>query len=227
MIDGNELTGLGNGYLKHVLEFYNRMAGLYDLCEFVRRGTRREVLELSGFRISDRVLDVCTGTGEMALAFASQGADVIGIDISRGMLARAARKRSHRKPTWLEMNAITLPFKDDTFDISTISLALHHMPEATQCRVLAEMARVSRRRIVIVEPHTPANPRLWPAWVTIFSRLDESEHMCEWVRQDFAGTCQVAGLKIEEVRVTTLGIHRITLCTPDGLIRHPTLAECS
>ena len=31
MIDGNGLTGLGNGYFKHVLEFYNRMAGLYEL----------------------------------------------------------------------------------------------------------------------------------------------------------------------------------------------------
>jgi len=58
------------------------------------------------------------------------------------------------------MDATKLHFEDGAFDISTIGFALHHMLEPTQRRVLAEMVRVTRRKIVIVEPHTPANPRL-------------------------------------------------------------------
>lgn len=211
---------IDNDYLKHVLEFYNRMAGLYDLSEFIRRGTRRTVLALSDSRTGDKVLDVCTGTGELALAFASQGATVVGIDISRGMLDQAAKKNTHRRPTWLEIDATKLPFKDKTFDISTISLALHHMPETTQCCVLSEMARVTRRQVVIVEPHTPSNTRLWNIWATVAAWMDESEYMSDWVRQDLSETCRLAGLRVDEEVVTTFGLHRITLYTLDGKEAH-------
>jgi demethylmenaquinone methyltransferase/2-methoxy-6-polyprenyl-1,4-benzoquinol methylase len=179
------------------------------------------VVALSDLEAGDKVLDVCTGTGELALAFSFQGADVTGIDISRGMLSRATRKDGHQEITWLEMNATQLQFQDKTFDISTISLALHHMPEPVQRRVLSEMARVTRRQIVIVEPHTPANPRLWSVWAAVASWFDESEHMLDWARQDFARTCQTTGLKIERVQVTTFGLHRITLCTPMISLSYP------
>ncbi len=205
-----------NDYRKHVLDFYNRMAGFYDLIEFVRRGTRTRVLELSDFKAGDKVLDVCTGTGELALAFASQGATVVGIDLSRGMLDRAAKKNGYRNSTWLEMDATQLEFQDKTFDISTISLALHHMPEATQCHVLSEMVRVTRRQVVIVEHHTPSNPKLWTAWATIASWLDESEYLSDWVRQDLSKTCRSAGLRVKEQTVMTFGLHHIVLCTLDG-----------
>jgi ubiquinone/menaquinone biosynthesis C-methylase UbiE len=208
-------------YRRHVLHYYNRFAGCYDWGEFIRRDTRRKTLALSGWRSWENVLDICTGTGELALAFARQGAEVVGVDIAKGVLECAATKLADPQPTWLVMDATNLGFKDRAFDIATISLALHHMPEAIQCRVLAEMARVTRRRIVIVEPHTPANPRLWSIWATISSWFDESEHMLAWARQDFAGTCRAAGLKIAAILVTTFGIHRITVCTPDRRPRHP------
>lgn len=215
-------------YLRHVLHYYNGFAKYYDLGEFIRRGTRHKVVALSGWRPGEKVLDVCTGTGELALAFARRGAEVVGVDIARGVLECAAAKPMHPEPAWLEMDVTHLGFEDGAFDISTISLALHHMLEPVQCCVLAGMARVTRRRIVIVEPHTPANPRLWPIWAMVSSWFDESEHLLEWVRQDFAGTCQAAGLKIiEEVQVTTFGIHRITLCTPDGVVSRPSSVERS
>jgi hypothetical protein len=50
--------------------------------------------------------------------------------------------------------------------------------------------------------------------------------MLAWARQDFAGTCRAAGLEIEAILVTTLGIHRITLCAPNrGAIRSSTAAR--
>ena len=147
------------------------------------------------------------------MAFARRGAKVVGVDITRGVLECAAAKTMRQRPAWLVMDATELSFRDKTFDISTISFILHHMPESVQCRLLTEVARVTRKRIVIVEPHTPANPRLQPIWAVIHARFDESEYHREWSRQDFADTCRSVNLQVEEVQIATLGIHRLTACT--------------
>ena len=204
-----------NDFRQHILYYYNHFACFYDLGEFIRRGTRRKVLRLSGWQPEEKVLDVCTGTGEVALTFARQGAIVKGVDLARGMLKRAITKSLGANPTWMEMDATDLCFRDKSFDISTISLALHHMPQLIQIRVLQEMRRVTRRLIVIIEPHVPFNARLWAVWAKIAPLIDESEYMHEWVRQDFPNTCHSAGLKVEFAMVTTLGLHRITLCSPE------------
>ena len=203
-----------NDYRWHVLHHYNRHAFSYDLMEFLRRGTRRKALGLSGWRSGENVLDLCTGTGELALTFASQGARVVGTDIARGMLKRAVNKSLGLKSAWIEMDATDLAFADNSFEISLLSLALHHMPVAIQMRVLQELRRVTSKRIVIIEPHTPANPRWFPLWSAVASLIDESEYMHEWVRQDFTNTCYAANLNVEAIYVTSLGLHRIILCDP-------------
>jgi demethylmenaquinone methyltransferase/2-methoxy-6-polyprenyl-1,4-benzoquinol methylase len=197
-----------------VLEYYNRAAEIYDLTEFIRQGTRRKAVRLAGCLPGERVLDVCTGTGEQALAFARLGAHVVGIDISEKMLQVASRKLIKPAPTWLAMDAARLQFPDKSFDISTVSLALHHMPEETQLQVLGEMARVTRRRVVIVEPHAPYRASLWQAWAFVASIVDQSEYMGEWVRQDFNHTCRSAGLEVENTWVEAFSLHRISLCRP-------------
>ena len=77
----------------------------------------------------------------------------------------------------------------------------------------------------VVEPHTPANPWLWSIWAAISSWFYESEHMLEWARQDFAGTCRAAGLDTEGVLVTTFGIHRITFFAPNREVSRSSTAE--
>lgn len=200
-------------YRQHILYFYNRFAKYYDLGEIFRRDTRNRAVALSGWRPGDRVLDVCTGTGEQAMAFAKLGAKVVGVDIARGVLECAIAKTARQRPAWLEMDATKLGFRNEAFDISTISFILHHMPESVQRRLLTEVARVTRKKIVIIEPHTPANPKLQPIWAVIHARFDESEYHQEWSRQDFAATCRSVNLQVEEVQLATLGIHRLTVCT--------------
>ncbi|HLO13630.1 MAG TPA: methyltransferase domain-containing protein [Anaerolineales bacterium] len=208
-----------NDYRWHVLEHYNRHAYFYDLMEFIRRGTRRKAMVLSGWRPGESVLDLCTGTGELALTFASQGAKVVGTDIARGMLKRAVTKSSNLGSTWIEMDATDLAFAENSFEISVLSLALHHMPIAVQLRVLKELRRVTTRRIVIIEPRTPTDPRWFTLWAGVASLIDESEYIQEWVHQDFTNTCYTAHLQVESVHVTSLGLHRIVLCDPE--IREP------
>lgn len=201
-------------YRRHILHHYNRHAYLYDRMEFIRRATRRKAVSLSGWRRGERILDLCTGTGELALVFASQGAKVIGTDIARGMLKRAASKSLGTASAWVEMDATNLAIADHSFEISMISLALHHMPVSVQVLVLKELRRVTCRRIVIIEPDVPVDRRWSPLWSLVASIIDESEYMHEWVYQDFIQTCRLAGLNIEAVHGTRLGLHRILLCNP-------------
>jgi ubiquinone/menaquinone biosynthesis C-methylase UbiE len=209
-------------YRWHILQHYNRHAYFYDMMEFIRRGTRRKAMSLSGWRNGERILDLCTGTGEMALVFASQGAKVVGTDIARGMLKRAVSKSlvTASASAWVEMDATNLAIADRSFEISMISLALHHMPVPVQVRVLMELRRVTSRRIVIIEPDVPMDRRWSPIWSFVASIIDESEYMHEWVYQDFIKTCHMAGLNVEAIHGTTFGLHRILLCDPQvGALR--------
>ena len=201
-------------YRWHVLNHYNRHAYFYDMMEFIRRGTRRKAMNLSGWQAGERILDLCTGTGEQALVFASQGAKVVGTDIARGMLKRAVNKSLGTASAWVEMDATNLAIADRSFEISMISLALHHMPISVQVCVLMELRRVTSRRIVIIEPDVPVDQRWSPLWSLVASIIDESEYMHEWVYQDFIWTCHMAGLNVEAVYGTTFGLHRILLCDP-------------
>ena len=81
------------GYRSYITESFDRWARLYDpfLALFRLKGVRRETVEMSGVRPGDRVLDVCTGTGDLALGFAKKCDDVTGIDLSSEMLAVAQR----------------------------------------------------------------------------------------------------------------------------------------
>jgi len=201
-------------YQRHVLYHYNRFAHLYDINEWIRRGTRQKAVHLSGWQPGESVLDLCTGTGTLARVFASHGANVIGVDIARGMLKLASSKANGMNPSWTEMDATRLAFPDNTFDVSVVSLALHHMPVAEQLCVLDELRRVTSRCVVIIEPDIPVKPFWIPLWVFIANVIDESEYMHEWVHQDFPATCFEAGLKVQAIHATSFGLHRILLCDP-------------
>jgi demethylmenaquinone methyltransferase/2-methoxy-6-polyprenyl-1,4-benzoquinol methylase len=205
---------MNTDFRKPILNYYNRAAHIYDLIEFIRRNTRPKVVEKSNLKQGEKVLDACTGTGDLALAFAKAGAEVTGIDIAENMLLRAREKTNGFHVTWIKMDASNIKFRDNFFDISTISLALHHMPEEEQSKVLTELARVTRRKIIIVEPHQPFNRKLHWLWGVVGSIVDESKFMPQWVRQDFNRTCNKAGLLVEDIEVTTRAIHRITVCKP-------------
>lgn len=116
--------------------------------------------------------------------------------------------------TWLEMDATRLAFGANSFEISVLSLALHHMPVPIQLQVLEELRRVTIRSVVIIEPDVPVRPGWISLWTFVASVIDESEYMHEWVHQDFPNTCMAAGLIVKAIYGSTFGLHRIMLCDP-------------
>ena len=140
-------------YVRFNREFFARWAPFYDLfagsIAWVYTATIGHLGPLAG----TTVLDLCTGTGEIARRAAAGGALVTGIDLSGAMLARARRKLARRglAGTLLEMDARALAFSDRAFDTVVISFGLHDMPPAVRAEVLAEAVRVARRRLVVAD----------------------------------------------------------------------------
>lgn len=117
---------------------------------------KRRVVKLAGVGPGDRVLDVCCGTGDVAMRLARAGAEVTAVDFSEAMLA-VARQRARRwrgvagRVRFLQADAMRLPFADDAFDAVTIAYGLRNL--ADWRAGLRELIRVTRPggRVVILD----------------------------------------------------------------------------
>jgi demethylmenaquinone methyltransferase/2-methoxy-6-polyprenyl-1,4-benzoquinol methylase len=105
-----------------------------------------------------KILDIAAGTGSSSRPLADKGASVTSLDFSEGMLA-AGRKR-HPDLTFMQGDALKLPFPDQNFDVTTISFGLRNT-QKTQA-ALAEALRVTKvgGKIVIAEFSHPTNSLL-------------------------------------------------------------------
>src|SRR3954463_14156191 len=144
-----------------VRAMFDRIARVYDLMKSVMTAGmhhrwRERAVDMAGVKVGDRVLDVATGTGDLAIALArrvSPGGEVIGSDFSEGMLARAREKAPSLRWEW--GNALALPYEDASFDAATVGFGARNFSDLD--RGLAEMARVVRPggRVVVLESTTP------------------------------------------------------------------------
>lgn len=114
-----------------------------------RAATVRAVAPQAG----ERVLDVAAGTGTSSAALAKSGADVVAADFSPGMIEVGRLK--HPGITFVQADAMALPFGDDEFDAVTISFGLRNIEDPK--KALAEMYRVLKPggRVVICEFSKP------------------------------------------------------------------------
>ena len=102
-----------------------------------------------------RILDIAAGTGSSSRPLADAGAEVISLDFSKGMLD-AGRKR-HPDLTFVQGDALALTFKENEFDVTTISFGLRNTSDPS--KALQESLRVlkSGGRIVVIEFSQPTN----------------------------------------------------------------------
>lgn len=173
-----------------VQAMFDRVATVYDLLNTVMTAGlhhrwRSRAVDLAHVGPGSRVLDVATGTGDLAIELmrrVSPGGEVIGSDFSESMLARARVKgakaarelpgdaptsarngSSHSRPASLRFewgDALELPYGDDTFDAATVGFGARNFSDLRQG--LEEMVRVVRPggRVVVLEMTTPTRPPL-------------------------------------------------------------------
>lgn len=166
----------------HVLEeadvnkLFTQVAPHYDrLNDVISLGTQRwwrhrlfQELELQP---TDQALDVCCGTGDLAIELARrlpQGR-VTGLDFNQAMLDHAFEKtKMIGNLILIKGDAMHLPFDDHQFDVITIGFGLRNVPDADQA--LAEMYRVLKPggHLAVLEMSQPTNPVIKLGWQAYF-----------------------------------------------------------
>ena len=154
-----------------VREMFDRITPSYDRMNRVMSmgmdgAWRARAVRCAGLAPGSSALDVCCGTGDLAIALldaVSTRGRVVGLDFSERMLEAASAKSSQVE--WLRGDALDLPFANGEFDACTVGFGVRNLPDIE--RGFHEMARVVRPggRVVCLELTEP--PRL----VAPFARL--------------------------------------------------------
>jgi demethylmenaquinone methyltransferase/2-methoxy-6-polyprenyl-1,4-benzoquinol methylase len=158
---------------------FERIAGVYDamntaMTAGLHHRWRARAADQAAIGPGSHVLDVATGTGDLALELArrvSPGGAVVGSDFAEAMLARARAKAaalgaSAVQPRFEPGDALALPYPESSFDAATVAFGVRNFSDLG--RGLGEMARVVRPggRVVVLELTTPTRPPL-----SLFYRL--------------------------------------------------------
>jgi demethylmenaquinone methyltransferase/2-methoxy-6-polyprenyl-1,4-benzoquinol methylase len=141
---------------------FTSIAHRYDLLNHLLslnadRYWRRMLVARAGVRRGERVLDVATGTADVAIEFArrTEAAEIVGLDRSAGMLdvgrGKVERRGLASRVRLVDGDALGLPFEDGSFDVATIAFGLRNLPD--YAGGIHEMARVLRPggRLLVLE----------------------------------------------------------------------------
>ena len=157
------------GKKEQVAQMFDNISENYDgLNRVISLGIdvkwRKKVVKIVGENNPKQILDIATGTGDLALMMASLNPErIIGLDISSGMLEVGKRKIDKAKlSNKIEMivgDSEEMPFKDDTFDAITVSFGVRNF--ANLYKGIKEISRVLKPDGVLVILET-SNPTKFP-----------------------------------------------------------------
>lgn len=154
----------------YVQQMFDHIAPRYDFMNRLMtlgrdQAWRRLLIKRAGIKAGAKVLDIATGTGDIALAASSAGANlVVAADFSRQMLTHASQKflsqnhRNGRKLTLASADGLSLPFADNTFDAVVTGFSLRNVGNLDA--FLREMARVTKfgGKVACLEITRPRSP---------------------------------------------------------------------
>ena len=156
------------GKKRQVEQMFDTISEEYDdLNRVISLGSdvswRKKVIKLVSEKNVETVLDIATGTGDLALQFAEKtdAKKIVGLDLSNGML-QVARKKVSGKPysnkvEFIQGDSEALPFEDNSFDAITVSFGIRNFENLE--KGLSEILRVLRKGgiFVILETSVPTN----------------------------------------------------------------------
>jgi demethylmenaquinone methyltransferase/2-methoxy-6-polyprenyl-1,4-benzoquinol methylase len=146
---------------EQVRDMFTSIAKDYDKTNDVfsfgmHKGWKTETIKLAEIKANDKVLDIATGTGDLALEIKDTypNSEVIGLDFSPGML-EVARERSKGSIEFIEGDALNLPFDDESINKCFISYGIRNVDSTEKC--IQEIFRVLKPngKLVVLETGRP------------------------------------------------------------------------
>jgi demethylmenaquinone methyltransferase / 2-methoxy-6-polyprenyl-1,4-benzoquinol methylase len=182
-------------------QVFDAVAQRYDLMNDLmslglHRAWKRFAIRIARVQPGERVLDVATGSGDLARALSERGADVWMTDINHRMLSigRDRMLDAGRMLPAVQSDAERLPFADRTFDCVTIAFGLRNMTHKD--RALAEMKRVLRvgGRLLVLE-----FSRVWQPLAKAYDVY--SFRVLPWLGERVAGDASAYRYLAESIRI--------------------------
>ncbi len=183
-----------------VREEFTRQANDYAAAPMIRDADHIEKLvNAVGPRSDARVLEIATGPGHVAMAFAKVAREVIGVDLTAAPLKIAERMRTERGLHNVSFRQgdveARLPFGDNEFDVVVCRFAVHHFENPAA--VIGEMARVCRiDGTVAVEDLISSEHPARAEYYNRFERLRDTSHTRALPLSELVKTLASAGLEI-------------------------------
>lgn len=150
-----------------VAAMFDKVAAKYDITNDVlalgqTRIWRKAVVKAVAPKKGERILDLAAGTGTSTQPFYEAGADAVACDFSPGMIEVGKKRYPHI--TFVQGDALDLPFKDNEFDAVTMSFGLRNVNDTG--KALKELHRVTKPggRMVICEFSHPT----WAPFRTVY-----------------------------------------------------------
>lgn len=189
---------------------FDILAPFYNLMTLPLARVREQVVDFTNAGKDATILDVATGTGQQAFAFAKRGYDMVGVDLTESMLDIARKINKNGLVKFEIADATHLRFESNSFDVSCISFALHDMPLPIREKVLQEMARVAKPDgvIVIVDYDLPHN-KLGRSLVCRLVTLYEGECYQQFIGSNLEVLLMKTGIEVKRKLSVLLGAGKI------------------
>jgi demethylmenaquinone methyltransferase/2-methoxy-6-polyprenyl-1,4-benzoquinol methylase len=159
-------------HTQKVDQLFGSIAVRYDLVNDIQslglhRVWKRRVVVLANFKEGETGLDLCCGTGDIAIGLAKRGGALVGMDLNRPMLLQAAIRLAKREDQCVRLaqaDALKLPLRNHSLDLVTIGYGLRNLGSMEDG--LREITRVLKPggRLLILDFGKPANRLLRSAY---------------------------------------------------------------
>lgn len=206
------------GNKRQVQKNFGKQALAYNAnCLLADAGNLSAIIEMAKISKNDSVLDIATGTGFLAGALSEVAMQVMATDLTLEMLYQT-RPKTQSNTSFCLADAEKLPFGNDSFDVVTCRVALHHFTKPDEA--FSEMRRVCRPEGRIVIMDVISSEDIYRSeYHNRIERLRDSSHVKQYSRTELAGMLNTCGLEIDEVNVwkyTWQMEEWLSIANPDG-----------